>query len=1455
MSKATGRISVCLVFAVFLCCTSVSRAFAQSTPFFAAGNLVVSVEGNGVEAGTGSYGDNQAAPFTLFQFQLNASTPTSAPATYVNSLVFPQTGSGANFPVSGEYGSSSEGTLQLAGTGQYLTTMGYGVSASLFNASPATYGIPGGELGQSGSLTGQSYTAVPRVVTLIDPYGNVNSSTALYNIFNANNPRSTYTADGTHIYVSGQGTSGDATGGVFYTTLGSSSATTITGADAGSGAAQDTRAVQIYNNTLFISMDSKSGSYNRSYVGTLGSPPATSVFTCTGVGAGCPSGDGTIGPALMSGFGNTGGTGKVTITSGSNSNGNSLNNTGLAINISPENYFFASPSVLYVADSGSPKNNSNVDTVCTNDGGTGSVGNGGLQKWVNSQSNGSGTWTLAYTLYKGLGLVLNTACDPADTDGTTGLYGLTGVVNGSSVYLYATNFTIADLDPTYVYGITDTLSYTTASQASSETFTQLATAPADSNFKGIAFAPTLPAGSATITTIPSGLTVTSAGTGCAPGSYYAPVTPTWTPGSSCTLSVVSPQPGGTGTQYAFAQWQDATTGTSDTVTAPSTTAIYTATFNTQYQLTTSATTGGSVSAGGYYNSGTDAIITATPSPGYYFVNFTGATTSTSNPLTLVMSAPQSITANFAPQQSQTITFTTNAPASAAFGSSFTVAASASSGLTVAFTSSGSCTNSGAIYTMTSGTGTCSVIANQAGNSNYQAAGTVTQSVSATPVSTSIVVGVNPTNEDYGLDSTVTITAVLSYSGSGAAPTGAVTIGGTGPSGYSATSCGAPSGDTITCSASYTPTVADGAGTYTESASFAGDSNYSSSSSSAANNFTINVASTNTSVSVDNPSPTFGQTVNFTATVGGENGLFKGRTRKNGVKPLDVSGSITWSANTGCGTTPLTTGNPATAICTTSSLPTGSDPVTATYSGDSNHSVSSGSFSETVNQISQTITFTTNAPASAAYNSNFTVAATGGASGNPVTFTSAGSCSNSGATYTMTSGTGTCSVIANQAGNTNYAAATAVMQTVNGTPLSQTVSFTTNAPSTAVYNTSFTVAASASSGLAVTYTSSGSCSNSGALYTMTSGTGTCSVTATQSGNGNYSAATPVTQSVTAKPATQSITVTTPAPATEVYNGTFTVGASASSGLALTYTATGVCTNGGTSTYTMTSGGGTCTVKLSQAGNSNYTAASTVTETTAASEATQNVTFTGAPTTPVPYLGTFTVSATTNAPITPIITTNSACSINGSTVTMETGSGTCTLTATWNGNGNYQLARATQTATAEKATPIVSWGTPSAITYPTPLSPTQLDASANTAGTFTYSPKSGAILGAGSDTLSVTFKPSNTNYTSAPATVTLQVLQQPTTTAITSGNQTVTLNRNGIATSIQKFNVGGYKPSGAVSVVASTGEVCSGNVSASTGDGSCKLTFANTGSRTVTATYSGDDNHSSSTTTQTVTITVN
>ena len=57
-------------------------------------------------------------------------------------------------------------------------------------------------------------------------------------------------------------------------------------------------------------------------------------------------------------------------------------------------------------------------------------------------------------------------------------------------------------------------------------------------------------------------------------------------------------------------------------------------------------------------------------------------------------------------------------------------------------------------------------------------------------------------------------------------------------------------------------------------------------------------------------------------------------------------------------------------------------------------------------------------------------------------------------------------------------------------------------------------------------------------------------------------------------------------------------------------------------------------------------------------------------------------------------------------------------------------------------MITWPTPAAITYPTALSATQLDATANVAGTFVYSPEAGTVLPAGNQTLSVQFTPTNT-----------------------------------------------------------------------------------------------------------------
>jgi hypothetical protein len=108
--------------------------------------------------------------------------------------------------------------------------------------------------------------------------------------------------------------------------------------------------------------------------------------------------------------------------------------------------------------------------------------------------------------------------------------------------------------------------------------------------------------------------------------------------------------------------------------------------------------------------------------------------------------------------------------------------------------------------------------------------------------------------------------------------------------------------------------------------------------------------------------------------------------------------------------------------------------------------------------------------------------------------------------------------------------------------------------------------------------------------MTSGTGTCTVMYDQAGNANYNAAPEVTETVTAQKASQSISVTTHAPANAVFGSQFTVAATAPCG-AVTNSSSGSCTNSG-ATFTITSPNGTCTVKYSQGGNANYNAAPAV-----------------------------------------------------------------------------------------------------------------------------------------------------------------------------------------------------------------------------------------------------------------------
>ena len=84
--------------------------------------------------------------------------------------------------------------------------------------------------------------------------------------------------------------------------------------------------------------------------------------------------------------------------------------------------------------------------------------------------------------------------------------------------------------------------------------------------------------------------------------------------------------------------------------------------------------------------------------------------------------------------------------------------------------------------------------------------------------------------------------------------------------------------------------------------------------------------------------------------------------------------------------------------------------------------------------------------------------------------------------------------------------------------------------------------------------------------------------------------------------------------------------------------------------------------------------------------------------------------------------------------------------------------TITAAGTSNVPTITWNAPAAITYGTALSSTQLNATANVAGTFSYTPTAGTVLKAGKQTISVTFTPGDTKtYSAATASAPLTVNQ--------------------------------------------------------------------------------------------------
>jgi hypothetical protein len=251
----------------------------------------------------------------------------------------------------------------------------------------------------------------------------------------------------------------------------------------------------------------------------------------------------------------------------------------------------------------------------------------------------------------------------------------------------------------------------------------------------------------------------------------------------------------------------------------------------------------------------------------------------------------------------------------------------------------------------------------------------------------------------------------------------------------------------------------------------------------------------------------------------------------------------------------------------------------------------------------------------------------------------------------------------------------------GTKANQTITFAALGNKT-FGDADFTVSATASSGLAISFGGSGNCTVSGSTVHLT-GAGSCTVTASQAGNSSFNAAPDVPQTFSIAKAGQTITFGALAGKT-FGDADFSVGASATSGLAVSFAASGSCTVSGATVHI--TGGGSCTVTASQPGDANYAAAAGLSQTFAIARAGQTITF-GALATKTVGDADFAVSATASSGLTVFFAASGSCTVSGTTVHL-TGGGSCTITASQAGDANYNAATSVpQTFTVQLHTPAV------------------------------------------------------------------------------------------------------------------------------------------------------------------------
>jgi Bacterial Ig-like domain (group 3)/MBG domain (YGX type) len=484
--------------------------------------------------------------------------------------------------------------------------------------------------------------------------------------------------------------------------------------------------------------------------------------------------------------------------------------------------------------------------------------------------------------------------------------------------------------------------------------------------------------------------------------------------------------------------------------------------------------------------------------------------------------------------------------------------------------------------------------------------------------------------------------------------------------FSGTVTGAQNGDTFTESFTTTATTTSGVGSYQIVPSVSGAN---------LKNYTVNIVDGTLTVTAAPTTTTltapansaYGTSVNLSATV------------------ASTAGTPGGSVNFYSGTTELGTGTlnaSGVATLSTTTIPGGTDSLTATYEAAGNFATSTSAPSSiTVSQATQTITF---APiASRQYGSpSFAVTATSSAGSNyPVTITVQSGPAVFGGGVVSLTGAGTVVLLASQAGDTNYSAATATQSfQVTPAPLTVTANNATRAFGAANPTFSGTVTGALGSDSFTESFSTGA--------TTTSAVGTYSIVPAVTGANIASyTVTIVNGTLTVSGATTTTTLS--APGSAAYGASVTLTATVAStagtpGGTVTFysgsTALGPGTLNGSGVATLTTTTlpvGTDSLTASYAAAGNFSASTSAGNSITINAATQTITF--APITARPYGSTpFAVTATSSLgssyPVTITVQSGPAV-VNGGMVSI-TGAGTVVLLATQAGNTDYGAATATQ-----------------------------------------------------------------------------------------------------------------------------------------------------------------------------------